>query len=62
VTCGRSVVSYTNSTDRHDLTGILLKVTLNTITLTPNTDVNKITTNELEHKLMKSKPKLEKKK
>jgi hypothetical protein len=37
-------------------------VTLNTITLTPNTDVNRITTNDLEHKSMKAKPKLEKKK
>ena len=34
VTCGRSVVfsgSSTNRTDRHDITGILLKVALNTI-------------------------------
>jgi hypothetical protein len=37
-------------------------VALNTITLTPNTDVKRITTNDLEHKSMKSKPKLEKKK
>jgi hypothetical protein len=34
-TCGRSVVSSTNKTDRHDLTEILLKVALNTINLTP---------------------------
>jgi hypothetical protein len=27
-------VSYTNKTDRHDITEILLKVALNTITLT----------------------------
>jgi hypothetical protein len=38
---------------------ILLKVALNTITLTPNTDVKRITTNDLEHKSMKSKPKLD---
>ena len=31
VTCGRSVVISTNQTDHHDLTEILLKVTLNTI-------------------------------
>jgi len=30
----RYSVSSTNKTDRHDITGILLKVTLNTITLT----------------------------
>jgi len=41
VTCGRSVafsgtpVSSTNKTDHHDITEILLKVALNTITLTP---------------------------
>jgi hypothetical protein len=29
-------VSSTNKTDRHDITEILLKVALNTITLTPN--------------------------
>jgi len=39
VTCSRSVVpgtlvSYTNKTDRHDITEIVLIVTLNTITLT----------------------------
>jgi hypothetical protein len=28
-------VSFTNKTDRHDITEILLKVALNTITLTP---------------------------
>jgi hypothetical protein len=28
MTCGRSVVSYINKTDRHDLTEILLKVAL----------------------------------
>jgi hypothetical protein len=33
VTCGRSVVSSTNKTDRHDITEILLKVALNTLTL-----------------------------
>jgi hypothetical protein len=39
VTCGRSVVffryfdSSTNKTDHHDITEILLKVALNTITL-----------------------------
>jgi len=32
VTCGRSVVSSTNKTDRHDIAEILLKVALNTIT------------------------------
>ena len=31
VTCDRSVVSFTNKTDRHDITEILLKVGLNTI-------------------------------
>jgi hypothetical protein len=42
VTCDRSVVfsgtpvSSINKTDRHDITEILLKVALNTITLTPN--------------------------
>jgi hypothetical protein len=34
VTCGRSVVFSTNKTDRQDITCILLKVALNTITLT----------------------------
>jgi hypothetical protein len=29
-------ISYTNKTDRHDITEILLKVALNTITLTPD--------------------------
>jgi hypothetical protein len=42
VTCGRSVVfsgspvSFTNKTDRHDITEILLKVALNTIKQTHN--------------------------
>ena len=31
VTCGKSVVSSTNETDRHDKTEILLKVALNTM-------------------------------
>ena len=31
-----SPVSSTNKTDLHDITEILLKVALNTITLTPN--------------------------
>ena len=41
VTCGRSVVfsgnpvSFTNKTDLHDITEILLKLSLNTLTLTP---------------------------
>ena len=35
VTCGRSVVFSTNKTDCHDITEILLKMALNTITLTP---------------------------
>jgi hypothetical protein len=30
-----TTVSSTNKTDRHDITEILLKVALNTITLTP---------------------------
>jgi hypothetical protein len=34
VTCGGSVFTSTNKTDRQDITGILLKVALNTITLT----------------------------
>ena len=34
VTCSRSVVSSTNKTDHHDITEILLKVSLNTINLT----------------------------
>jgi hypothetical protein len=37
VTCGRSLVfsvSFTDKTDCHDITEILLKVALNTITLT----------------------------
>ena len=34
VTCGRSVVSSTNESDHHNTTTILLKVALNTITLT----------------------------
>jgi len=33
VTYGRSVVSSTNKTDRHNITEILLKVVLNTIIL-----------------------------
>jgi len=33
-----TLVSFTNKTDRHDITEILLKVALNTITLTPNVD------------------------
>ena len=33
LTCDRSIVSPTNKTDRHDITEILLKVTLNTSTL-----------------------------
>jgi hypothetical protein len=38
------VVSATNKTDRHDITEILLKVALNTITLSPIKDKkNKIT-------------------
>ena len=32
VTCGRSVVSSTNKTDRHDIAEILLKVAINTKT------------------------------
>ena len=32
MTCDRSVVSSTNETDRHEITEILLKVELNTIT------------------------------
>jgi hypothetical protein len=32
VTCDRSVVSSTNKTDSHDITEILLKVVLNTLT------------------------------
>jgi hypothetical protein len=31
-----TLVSSTNKTDRHDITEILLKVALNTITLRPN--------------------------
>ena len=34
MTCGRSVLSI-NKTDRHDITEILLKVVLNTITPNP---------------------------
>ena len=34
VTCGRLVVSSTNKTDRHEITDILLKVVLNTLTPT----------------------------
>jgi hypothetical protein len=30
-----TLVSSTNKTDRHDITEIVLKVTLNTLTLTP---------------------------
>jgi len=33
---GKSAVSSTNKTDHHDITEILLKVALNTITLTLN--------------------------
>jgi hypothetical protein len=44
VTCGSSetwfslgtMVSFPNETDHHNITEILLKMTLNTITLTPN--------------------------
>jgi hypothetical protein len=35
VTCGRSVVFYTNKTDHHDITIILLKMVLSTITINP---------------------------
>jgi hypothetical protein len=35
-------VSSTNKTDRHDLTEILLKVALNTITLTENTNIEEL--------------------
>jgi len=34
-------VSSTNKTDLHDITEILLKVALNTITLTPNANTNR---------------------
>jgi hypothetical protein len=34
VTCGRSVDSSTNKTDRHDIVEILLKVALDIITIT----------------------------
>jgi hypothetical protein len=34
------VLQYTNKTDRHDITEILLKVALNTITPTPNPYIN----------------------
>ena len=34
MTCGRSVVFSSNTTDRHDITEILLNVALNTITIT----------------------------
>ena len=37
-------VSSTNKTDRHDITEILLKVALNTITLTSHHDDNKFDT------------------
>jgi hypothetical protein len=48
VTCDRSVVlseysvSSTNKTDRHDITEILLKVTLNTINQTKPEPINMI--------------------
>jgi hypothetical protein len=35
VTCYMSVVSSSNKTDRHNITEILLKEVLNTITLNP---------------------------
>jgi hypothetical protein len=34
-----SPVSSTNKTDRHDINGLLLKMALNTITLTPKYDI-----------------------
>jgi hypothetical protein len=37
VSCDRSLVFSTNKTDRHEITEILLKVALKTITLTPVT-------------------------
>jgi len=43
MTCDRSVVFSANKTDRHDITEILLKVTLNNTAITPNS----IPTNEL---------------
>jgi hypothetical protein len=41
-------VSSTNKTDRHDITEILLKVALNTITLTPNRNFHVIKYNTKE--------------
>jgi hypothetical protein len=41
-------VSSTNKTDRHDITEILLKVALNTITLTPNRNFHVIKYNAKE--------------
>jgi len=37
-----TAVSSTNKTDRHDITEILLKVALNTITLTPTTRYDRV--------------------
>ena len=39
MTCDRSVVSSTNKTDRHDITEILLKVTLSTIKKQKQTNI-----------------------
>jgi len=41
-----TLVSFTNKTDRHDITEILLKVALNTIKLNPN-NKNKIAARHL---------------
>jgi len=40
-----TLVSSTNKTDRHDITEILLKVALSTITLTPNIIISKYSNN-----------------
>jgi hypothetical protein len=54
VTCGRSVVSSTNKTDRHDITEILLKVVLNTITPNSNPLIKKRLSTEILLKVVLS--------
>ena len=44
-----TLVSSTNKTNRHDITEILLKVALSTITLTPNIIISKYSNNKDKH-------------
>jgi hypothetical protein len=52
-----NLVSSTNKTDRHDITGILLKVTLNTITLTLKSQNKSVTSMYQSHQIsLETKP------